>query len=391
MSFNIPTLQELYRNHLSRLETALGQESPLNDKSFLSVLAKTEAGQDIGLFKYASDRARANLALTARNTDLDNIGRDLGVIRRTAQAAVLEAELTATDGTVIPTTADFIADANGLRYRPVESVTASGGVAVLDLLCVESGSSGNLADGDELQISSQIAGAQTVATVTDTLTLGVEKESDADYRPRVLFAQRAITGGANATDYKIWSEAVIGVRRAFPYSGRPPAEGASFPGDRTIYIEATSDIDSDGIAPTVLLDEVRSQVNYDPDTGEARSPLGLTDDTLFIESISRTDFFVEVRDLVVEVDRESQCKNAISDALTVYFDTIRPFVDGVDLVQERMDTVTTLTVARTVQDVLRSFGATSSSIGFGVFVGVFVTQYILGQGELGKLAGVSYA
>ena len=390
MAFNIPTLSELFQNHLSRLEGQIGQTSPLNDKAFLRVLAGTEAGQDIGLYKYAADRAKANLALTASADDLDNIGRNLNVIRTPAQAAIVEADLPATTGTIIPVTADFIADANGLRYRPVEAVTSVLGVASLLLRCVESGTNGNLEVGDELQIASQIAGAETIATVTGTDTIGADRQSDADYRPRVLFAQRAITGGANATDHKIWAEAVSGVRRAFPYSGRPPAEGVSFPGDRTVYVEATSSIDPDGIAPAPLIAAVREAVNIDPETGEARAPLGITDSTLFVESISRTEFFVEIRDLTVDVDKQAACESAISTALTLYFDTIKPYVDGVDIVQERMDSVTTLTVGRTVQDVLRSFGASASSIGFGVFVGVFIPEYILGQGELGKLGGVTY-
>jgi uncharacterized phage protein gp47/JayE len=147
---------------------------------------------------------------------------------------------------------------------------------------------GNLDNGEELSISSQIAGAQTVATVTATVTLGVDEESDADYRPRVLFSQRAVTGGGNATDHKIWAEAVTGVRRAFPFSGRPASEGTSYPGDRTVYVEAVTTIDADGLAPPSLLADVRDAINTDPDTGLSRSLLGLTDATLWVESIIRT-------------------------------------------------------------------------------------------------------
>ena len=73
MSYNIPTTEELYQAHLARLESALGQNAPDNDKSFLKVLAKTESAQDIGLYKYAADRAKQNLALTATGEDLDKI------------------------------------------------------------------------------------------------------------------------------------------------------------------------------------------------------------------------------------------------------------------------------------------------------------------------------
>ena len=392
MAFNIPTLRELFAQALARLESAIGQTSPVNDKAFLRVLAAVESGLGIGLYKYAADRAKQNLGLTATGTDLDNIGNNYSTARRPAQVAIVQAELTAADGTVIPSTIDFIADANNLRYRATSPVTAAGGVADMALQCVVSGAIGTLEVGDTLQIAAQIVGAGTVATVTAINQIGVDRESDADYRPRVLFAQRAVTGGANATDHKIWSEEVHGVARAFPYSGRPADEGASFPGDRQVYIEATTDVDADGIAPAALLTAVRTNINTDPDTGLSRLPLGITDATLFMRSITRTTFFVEVRNLVVDPAKEGDCKTAIRAALQLYFLSIAPYVDGVDLPQERVDTISSMTVGIVVQDVLQSFGATSSSVGFGLAAGVFLTTYTLGIGELGKLGlPVAYA
>lgn len=391
MAYNIPTLQELYAAHLARLESQLGQNAPTNDKAFLRILALTEAAQDIGLYKYAADRAKQNLAITATGEDLDRLGQNEGVIRKNATTAQVMATLTATTGTVIPSTIDFIADANGLLYRPTVDVTAVADVATLTLQCRESGVAGQLEIGDTLEIASQIAGANTTATVTAIVIIGIDAESDADYRPRVLFAQRAITGGANATDHKIWSEEVTGVKRAFPYSGRPADEGTSYPGDRQVYIEATTDIDADGIAPSWLLDDVRAAINYDPVTGESRAPLGLTDATLFLRSISRTTMHTEIRDLVVDSDKDAACKADITAALTLYYDSIVPFVDGVDLPQERSDTITSMTVGNVVQDVLSAYGATASSVGFGIAVGVFLTQYVLGTGELCKIGTVAYA
>lgn len=390
MAYNIPTLQELYAAHLARLESQLGQSAPTNDKAFLRILALSEAAQDIGLYKYAADRAKQNLAITATGADLDRLGQNEGVVRKTATTAQVTATLPANTGTVIPSTIDFIADANGLLYRPIADVTAVANVATLTLQCRESGVAGQLEIGDTLEIASQISGANTTATVTAIVTIGLDAESDADYRPRVLFAQRAITGGANATDHKIWAEAVTGVKRAFPYSGRPADEGTSYPGDRQVYIEATTDIDADGIAPAWLLADVRDAINYDPDTGESRAPLGLTDATLFLRSISRTTMHTEVRDLVVDADKEAACKADITTALTLYYDSVVPFVDGVDIPQERNDILTQPTVSSVIQDVVSAYGGSFSSVGFGIAVGVFLTQYVLGTGELCKIGTVAY-
>jgi len=391
MSYNIPTVVELFNAHLARLESALNQDSPDSDKAFLKILAVVEAGLDIGLYKFSADAVLQNLALTATGDGLDKIGLDNDTPRKQDQSAIIEAELPATNGTVIPSTTIFTGDSNGLRYKPEANVTAAAGVAVLDLRCTDPGTIGNLDNGETLSISSQIAGAETVATVTDTIQLGVNKETDADYRPRVLFAQRAITGGANATDHKIWTEAVEGARRGFPYSGRPASEGTSFPGDRTVYVEANTDIDPDGIAPQSLLDDVRDEINIDPNTGKSRAPLGLTDETLFVKSITRTTFYIIITEFDVTAENETACKAAIDAASTTYFLSIRPFLYGIDVAQEKNNIVTELTIAEVVQDVLSSYGASATSIAFGLAAGVPETDpYTLGNDELGKYGSTSY-
>jgi uncharacterized phage protein gp47/JayE len=391
MSYKIPTTQQLKESHESTLESALNQDSPSNEIAFIKVLSKTEAALDIGLYKFAADAAIQNLALTATNAGLDRIGNDNDTPRKQEEVAILTATLPATTGTVIPATTDFTGDSNGVRYRPEADVTAVASVATLSLRATDPGTQGNLDVGATLSIGEQIAGAETVATVTAQTQLGVDEETDADYRPRVLFAQRATTGGANATDHKIWSEAVTGVRRAFPYAGRPPAEGTSYPGDRTVYVESTTTIDADGIAPTSLLDDVRDAINTDPDTGKSRSVLGLTDDTLYVESITRTSIFVEISDLSVSAEKESELKSDMEDALNVYFRSIAAFVDGVDLPQERTDSITSTSVSQIVQDVLSSYGASAQTVSFGPVVGVPITLYFLDQGELTKLGSITYA
>lgn len=391
MAYSIPTLQNLVDQNIARLESSLGQESPLNDKSFLNVLGIVEAEIGSGNYKYSADRTKANFALTAIGDDLDVIGQNENTPRKAAEVAILTATLPATNGTIIPTTIDFIASTNGLLYRCTVAATAALGIATLNLQCTLSGSDGTLEIGNTLEIASQITGAETTATVTAVVQNGIDKESDEDYRPRVLFAQRAITGGANATDHKLWAEAVTGVKKAFPYSGRPPEEGASFPGDRTVFVESSADISPDGLAPAWLLTDVRTAIGYDIETLASRAPLGITDATLFMRSITRTGIYVEVRDFTVDADKDAACRAAIVTALTLYFAMTAPFVDGVDLPQERTDTISSMTVGRIVQDVIRSYGATASSVGFGLASGSFLTTYTLGQGELTKLMAVAYA
>lgn len=390
MSYTIPTTQDLADDHLSRLEGQLNQESPLNDKAFLRVLSLSEAGLDIGLYKYAADRVKQNLAATATGDGLDRIGNDNYTPRKQATSAVLTVDLIAVNGTIIPVNREFVGDSNGLRYKNDAAVTASGGVAELNLRCVDPGTDGNLDVGNTLSISAQVSGAETQATVTAVETTGVNQESDPDYRPRVMFAQRAFTGGGNAADHKIWGEAVEGIKTIFPYSGRPEDEGTSYPGDRTCYVETTTDIDSDGIASASMLALVRTAMGTDPDTGESRFVLGLTDDNLWVESIIRTPINVIITNFYCPEDTEADCKDNIESALTAYFLTLRPFIPSIDLIHEKRNVITKVAISEIVQDVLKTYGGYATDITFEVFDGEYYveqTEYELEDNELTKLAG----
>jgi len=164
----------------------------------------------------------------------------------------------------------------------------------------------------------------------------------------------------------------------------------SLPGDRTIYVEADASIDPDGVPPQSLLDEVRNTINADPDTGRSRPPLGETDQTLFVEPISRTEFHVRIAGLDVPPDQEAAAKADIETDLRTFFQNAIPFVVGLDFEPDRTDFITNLTVAATVQDILSIYGGSASSIIFGLIAGADLQFYQLSQGELAKLGGVDY-
>lgn len=383
------TTEEKAAQNLAFLESNLNQESPLNDKSLLRTLAAMSALNDTSFEKFAAERALQNFAITATGDDLDIIGDEFKTPRKQAEATVLTASLPAADLTVIPIGTDFIGDANGFKYFSDAESTASSGAALISMTADTAGTDGNLVAGqDTLTLGTQIPGAESTATVVSIDNTGTAKETDESYRPRVLAAIRSTFGGANSADYRVWAEQVSGVRRAYPFGGKPFDSGQdSFPGDRTVYIESETSVDPDGIAPQSLLDEARASMNADPVTGVARPPLGITNQTLSVQSIIRTSFFIEIRNLEVNPDIEAQVKSDIESALTLYFANITMFVEGLDLPQNRNDTVTDLSVSEVVQNVLRSSGANASGVGFGLTPGIFEATYSLNPGELAKLGG----
>lgn len=395
MAFIIPTTQQIKDQSKANYEAELNQTAPPVDKSYLNVQAAIDALNITPLYKFAADAVIQNLALTATSESLDLLGREYGIIRKPSEAAILDISLPATNGTVIQASNSFVGNSNGERYFPDSSVTAAADSADLTVTAENVGVAGNLNVSEEMTISTQVPGAETTATITAIVNTGAEKETDDVYRIRILDEIRSQGGGGNTADYRRWAQEVAGVTRAYPYSGNPTDlaenDGSSFPSQRTIYIQADTSIDIDGIAPQSLLDEVRESITANPDTGVARQPLGLTDETLFVESIIRTSFFTEIRGLDVSVDQEAQVISDIDSALTLYFAGLTPFVDGLDPVFTRNDLITDLTVSDIVQDVLSAAGGSATGVGFGIAPDTFLPSYRLSPGELAKNGGVTYA
>lgn len=390
MALTIPTTQDLADQNLTGLQQAVAQTAPLQDSAFLRVLAVIEALGDTGLYKYAAERALQNLILTATFDDLDRLGNEPGVDtpRKAAESAKVTATIPGTPGLTIGVDASFVSVGNGLTYVPdAAAVVAIGGTATLTLTCTDAGAAGNLQSGDTLTIVSQQAGIATIATVTTVENTGANEETDDAYRQRLLFTIRTVRGGGNATDYKAWGESVAGVRRAFPYAGQPGA--MSYPGDRTVYVEADTTIDPDGIPTQGLLDEVRGAINIDPVTGKSHVPLGLTTDTLWVEPITRTAIDVQITNLICPAGGEAATRDGISSALSIAFLALAPYIEGVDLPSDRNDVVTAPVLSAVVQEVLSTNGATASDVAFSI-ASVAKTTYTLGHGELAKLGVISY-
>lgn len=388
----IPTTKEIADLVLAEIESKLNQTSPPQDVAFNRVLSRVFALLFTMLYKYGADRSMQNLALTASDlVELQKIGGEYDTPIKPAEAAVLKILLPADDGTVIPASVSFIGDLNQISYTPDASATATGGYAEITVQAAVAGTIGTLKLDDTLTMTRQIAGAGTSAFVGEVLFIGVDEESKEDYRQRILDVIRAKPGGGNAVDYKLWAQAVAGVSEAFVYAGRPfDVIETSYPGDRTVYVKADETIDPDGIAPQGLLDDVRQALNIDPVTFESRPPLGLVDDTLYVQSIRRTEFYVEIWQPVIPVEIETQVKADIEAAVSDYFWTLRPFNEGIDFPSERNDVITALSLSEIVQRILRGAGASAEDVFFGTTPSSFVPTKTLEPDELAKLGGIEY-
>jgi hypothetical protein len=394
MSVDIPKTLDLVLRNIAIYEGKLNQTVPATDKAFYNVLSVVNALTETELVRMIISLAKQNLALTADRKGLILLGTEQGILPNPAEAAVLTGTIPATTGATLPATVNFIGLSNGVRYFPDASYTESGGVITVTVTAENVGAVGNLEVGAELEISSQISGIGSTLTVTVVDNIGADEQDTEDYRRDVLANQRALKGGGNPANYRSWSEEVTGVLNAFPYSKLPWNDG-NYPGvppERTAYIEATTDVDADGIPPQALLDEVRASITIDPETGLARQPLGITDDTLYVEPIFRTTIYVEIVGLVVPSAQEADIKTKLGIAVQEYLLAVRQFIVGLDFEDDQNNTITKVSFSDLVQGVIEDVGGSAEEVNFGTTAGVFtLTTKTLTEGETFKSGGITYA
>ncbi len=162
------------------------------------------------------------------------------------------------------------------------------------------------------------------------------------------------------------------------------------PGQRTVYIEVGTETDTDGLASQTVLDAAREMITTDPDTGQDRQPLGLTDQMLWVESIYRSGFHVTISNLDVDAAYVAACKDAIATAIEGYFRGLRPYIDGLDPPALKNDTITSMSLSRVVMDVVEFYSGTVDEIDFGINLGQDLSSYTLNEGETAKTASIVY-
>jgi hypothetical protein len=410
MPYNVPTVQETIDRNIANIEKELNVHSPPSDRSFNRVWATVEGLSASGLYAFAADRAHENLAVSASESGLDELGLEYDIPRRQATFWRGKASLSLSQGQSLYAGTVYIGG-QGLKYETTQTVIgAPDNTAIAPLQCADAGPAGNLSAGDILTIQSVIDGAGRTAVVTETASLGLDIENVEDYRVRLLDVIRGGSGGAGmeeeggaadvrldacvtAADYRIAAEAVGGVARAYPFSGPPENSGITpSPGQRAIYIEASSDIDPDGIPPQSLIDLVRAALIADPVTGNSREILGVPtgSDLLFVEPIRRTGIYVHVIGLSVVSSNLAAAQAQIADAVRALLASYAPFIQGLDPDFDRRDELTAVVLAREIQAVLDAYGGSVERITFGDTPSVNYGRYTLAENEKLKLGQIIF-
>ena len=397
MSLTTPTTKEINHILIAQLESSLNQTIPLLPKAFNRVLAKTIAGIFILLYKYGGFIFLQMFVSTAsaKETDINGKlltpliewGRLIGVGDPTAATnaeLIIDINVEIQSGSLL-SGAQLVNSDNGVNYSTIGDVILNASIVQATIRDVSDqsggggkGAIGNLEIGDTVSFANSLANVSRNTTVASQTVTGANAEDTEIYRQRVIdrFQQRP-QGGA-LSDYKIWSEEVPGIVRAYPYT-------SDCPGQVDVYIEATeaSSGSPDGIPTTSQLEEVLASINFNQGGLANRRPANALANTFAIE---RTPFDILVTGLIV--DNPSQVQSDITSAIAEYFVGKEPFIVGLSI-NPRNDRITSSAIGGVVDDIVSAAGGIFSTIILTQNT-VFIQIYSLGIGEKSKSNTVSF-
>lgn len=283
-------------------------------------------------------------------------------------------------GTVIPPSATWRSRDNGMYYFPLQGYELASNSIRVSARAEFVGVEGELESPSILDITSAIPGLNDIGVVWEVLEKGAQEETDDELRVRILDEIQTVGGGSNTADYRTWGQRTPNVYRVDPYSGSLPWS-SSLPGERTIFVEATTSYNAEGVADAALLASARAYILNNPDTGRRQPCLGSTDDTLDVLSITRNTAYFTVRGLTVSSTKLLACQTAVSDALNRMTYAMKPYIMGLDAEAFRNDVLSSTQASREVQRVVQAFGGYATNVQTGLEYGVSLDAYPLIPGE----------
>ncbi|AWN43174.1 baseplate J/gp47 family protein [Methylobacterium durans] len=216
MPFAIPTLPETRALSRDFLAAYLAGGADLPPNSRARVLSDGNAGLAFGAYQFIARLATEFLPDTASAEFLD---RWANIFLNGRQAATFsEGSITVTgvEGTFVPV--GTLLAGGGASFEVLVQTTVGDTVTPVPIRATTAGTAGNLVAGAALAFTTAIAGVDAAALVV-SLSGGVDTESDASLRDRVLERIRKPPMGGDADDYVAWARAVPGVTRAWTSPG----------------------------------------------------------------------------------------------------------------------------------------------------------------------------
>ena len=342
MAVTIPTLNQLYTDILSQLESELGITIPLFGRNFLRALAAVQAAKLKLIYLMIGD-VQKNIFVDTADPEsiggtLERFGRvKLGRSPFTAKAGTYTVSVVGLAGAVIKASTTFKSDDNSASpsklYQLDNDYTLTGTGDTIDVRALEAGLDSQLSLSDTLTATAPIANVESSVTVTAEVIAPLAAETIEDYRAKAIEAYQLEPQGGAATDYRLWSADAQGVAKVYPYVKQ------GFAGEIELFVEATQadSIDGKGTPSVAILNDVESVVEFDPDTTKplnerGRRPVG----------VFNIDFNpVTIKEIDVEItgyqNLTPTIQASIDNAVEAFIKTVRPFVDAADVLANKND------------------------------------------------------
>lgn len=393
MAYTNKTVDDIYNLLIQSFQEKFNNRLRLLPKSFIVVLSKVLAGVFLIPYKLAGwfylqlfpDTATFSEVNILGHTlrPLVKLGNQFGVGEPTSGNA-WEGKISmevVTPGSTVMMGTQLKSDRTGLLYVTAESVMAQNSEIEISVYCTQAGAAGNLDDDEVLKLVSPLGFVDEEATVTQTTKVGVDDETEAHYRSRVMNRYSTQPQGGALADYRLWAFDVPGVLQTYPYNDE------NSPGGVLLYVAGTTDLFPDRIPNAALLIEVGKACTYDPDTGVAnRKPITAILDPAGDETypnvlpVTVTNFNVYITGYVGSGDFGSQVKTE----LETYFKNREPFIRGLSNDNNKTDLILKNSLISIANSVALSLKATFNTVSMNT-TGSELTEYTLGQGELAAL------
>lgn len=371
----IPSISDIKDRIISDIEGEINQTTPALPKSLNRIIASALAGLFFLCYQAIMWVYRQIFPQTSDYPFLILHGAIVGLNPISAIAAVIVCDVPGTTGGYVYQGYTFVGS-NGIIYKVNATVEIIAGVAEdVSMTALTAGDVGNLADGEELSITSTTANIDGIATVTSTTIYGYDKESDESYRTRVIARYKKRLQGGSPADYNLWGLECPNFIWVGPYAD--PA----LPGVIVVYGKV--DNQTDGIPTSNQLTSLLNYLKFDPETGKAyRRPIGDILTTAPI-TIQKFDIEVSIKDGTPEI------KADIENSIIEYVSSLEPYIEGVSDI--RKDTLTNSNVSNVASDISEIEGSTIISVSIYVtLTGDEENRYTFYGSEFGKVNSVTF-
>jgi len=318
MAFSRPTLAEIVERVVSDLSTRILGTATALRRSVIRAMGTAFGGAVYSTYGYL-DYISKEVFVDQTKDNLSRHASIWEVPRLAASFASGEVEFTGTNGTILPALTQM-QRSDGVLFEVQADGTVSGGVVVVDVVCLTAGDTGNMLSGEALTLISPIVGITSEGAVEpDGITGGTDEEGLEAWRERILAKIQNPPRGGTASDYEFWAKEVAGVTRVWVYPSQY--------GNGTVGVAFVRDNDSGSIFPSAgEISDVQDYIDSVRPIGADVTVWGPTQQVLNF-TISITPDTAAIR-AAVQAELEDLIKRVAEPGGTIYLSQIREAVSA---------------------------------------------------------------